>query len=393
MGASVIEATRSAQPEEVPAPRFSTIDLLTRLVLLTGFVFGLAWLEGTPLSGLYAHVPVFLVSAIYLAISVAPVSRWINQQVAAHPLLMALPPAALMAMLLFYASSVGLESAALLFFGMFLFLAVAAAILNAPALQRSDILLGLTLVAVPLAIPVIPDTPFSGQANDIPLAVRVSAFLPPLGLLVLTNSRQKRRLNLLFICALLALWYCGPFGALPSLPASDEAVAFPQLLVLAAILYAVAAGGYFDRLGLSFGLTPRQISATASNAVLLAATFIPAGLVTGVLIPAFSGPTLLEVLWRWLSFFLLQALPAEIVLRGVLITYLRNDVQLGHVAPVIASIFLSVVSGWPGLGWMLALTALAAVFYARIFLATDSIVASGIVHATLAWVLWLLFSA
>jgi len=362
-------------------------------MLLAGFVFGLAWLKGTPLSGLYAHVPVFFISAIYLLISVAPVSRWINQQVEAHPLLMALLPAALMVLLLFYASSIGLESAELLFFGMFLFLAVAAAILNVPTLQRSDVLLSLTLVAVPLAIPVIPDTPFSGQASDIPLAVRVSAFLPPFGLLVLTSGQQKRRLNLLFICALLALWYCGPFGALPSLPAGDEAGAFPQLLVSAAILYAVAAAGYFDRLGLSFGLTPRQISATASNAVLLAATFIPAGLVTGVLIPAFSGPTPLEVLWRWLSFFLLQALPAEIVLRGVLVTYLRDDVQLGHLAPVIVSVLLSVLSGWPGLNWMLVLTALAAVFYARIFLATGSIVASGIVHATLAWVLWLLFSA
>jgi len=388
MGASAVQEER---PTQLSA-RF-LIDWTVRLLLFSGLVIGLAWSAETALEGraLYAGMLIALTGAAYLLASVEPVVFWIRQRVKEYPLVMALLPAAWLALLFPYISSAELDSGEVLFFGIFLFLATAAAILNVPPLQRADISLGLILVAVPLVIPVIPDTPFSDHTHAAPLVARAVAFLLPLALVLLTNAQQKQRLNLLFICAVLALCYAAHFGMLPALPISREADAFARLLIPVVGLYVLTIAGRFDRLGLSFRLTPRQVSVTASNAVLLAAIYVPLGLVVGALVPSFSGPALLEVLWRWLSFFLLQALPAEIFLRGTLITYLQDDLQLGNLIAVAISVVTSVVVSWTDLSWSLALSAIAAVFYARIFLTTRNVVASGVVHATLMWVLWLLF--
>ena len=389
MGAPAVQEERPAQ---LPA-RHLLIDWTARLLLFSGLVIGLAWpAEAAPEGrALYAGMLIAIAGAAYLLASVEPVALWIHQRVKEYPLPMALLPAAWLALLYPYISSAELDPAEVLFFGVFLFLATTAAILNVPPLQRADISLGLILVAVPLVMPVIPDTPFSAQAHAAPLIARAIAFLLPLALVLLTNKQQKQRLNLLFICAALALWYSAQFGALPALPIGREANAFAQLTIPVAGLYMLAIAGRFDRLGLSFRLTPRQVSITASNAVLLTALYVPLGLVAGALVPAFSGPALLEALWRWLSIFLLQALPTEILLRGTLITYLQDDLQLSPLVAIAVSVVASVVVGWTSLSWMLALSAIAAVFYARIFLATRNVVASGIVHGTLMWVLWLLF--
>ncbi len=389
VGAPVVQEERPAQ---LPA-RHLLIDWTARLLLFSGLVIGLAWPAAAVPEGraLYAGVLIALASAAYLLASVEPVALWIHQRVKDYPLPMALLPAAWLALLYPYLSSAELDPAEALFFSVFLFLATTAAILNVPPLQRADISLGLILVAVPLVIPVIPDTPFSDQAHTVPLIARAMAFLLPLALVLLTNKQQKQRLNLLFICAALALWYSAHFGILPALPISREANAFAQLTIPVAGLYVLAIAGRFDRLGLSFRLTPRQVSITASNAVLLAAIYVPLGLVTNALVPSFSGPAPLEVLWRWLSILLLQALPVEILLRGTLITYLQDDLQLSPLVAVAVSVIASVVVGWTSLSWLPALSAIAAVFYARIFLATRNVVASSIVHATLVWVLWLLF--
>jgi len=375
------------------AARHLLIDWTARLLLFSGLVIGLAWpAEAAPEGrALYAGMLIAIAGAAYLLASVEPVALWIHQRVKEYPLPVALLPVAWLALLYPYILSAEQDPAEVLFFGVFLFLATAAAILNVPPLQRADISLGLILVAVPLVMPVIPDTPFSAQAHAAPLTARAIAFLLPLALLLLTNTQQKQRLNLLFICAALALWYSAHFGALPTLPIGREANAFAQLTIPVAGLYMLAIAGRFDRLGLSFRLTPRQVSITASNAVLLAALYVPLGLVTSALVPSFSGPDLLEVLWRWLSIFLLQALPTEILLRGTLITYLQDDLQLSPLVAIAVSVVASVVVGWTSLSWLLALSAIAAVFYARIFLATRNVVASSVVHATLLWVLWLLF--
>jgi membrane protease YdiL (CAAX protease family) len=192
---------------------------------------------------------------------------------------------------------------------------------------------------------------------------------------------------------LLALWYAAQFGALPSRPAGGAADVLAQLMIPVAALYVMALAGRFEHLGFSFRPTLRQISVTTSNAVLLATIFVPLGLVSGGLVPAFSGPPPLEALGHWISLFLLKALPEEMILRGALITYLREDLRLSGLVAAGVSVILSGVTNWSGLGWLLILNAIASAFYARIFLATGNVIAASVVHATLMWTLWLLFGA
>jgi membrane protease YdiL (CAAX protease family) len=334
-----------------------------------------------------------VLGVIYLLASVGPVSLWVHQQVQARPLLVVLLPVALLALFSSYIQNIYPEPAEFLFFGILIFLVASAAVLNVPPLQRADVSLALILVAVPLLMPVVPDTPFYGDAPDKPLVLRMVAFLPPVLLLLLTSKQQKQRLNLLFVCALLALWYAARFGALPSHPAGGVADVLAQLMIPVAALYVMALAGRFEHLGLSFRPTLRQISVTTSNAVLLATIFVPLGLVSGGLVPAFSGPPPLEALGHWISLFLLKALPEEMILRGALITYLREDLRLSGLVAAGVSVILSGVTNWSGLGWLLILNAIASAFYARIFLATGNVIAASVVHATLMWTLWLLFGA
>ncbi len=392
-GAPAIGGAYSAQLGQVRSPTLG--EWVIRLALLGGFVVGLVWpADELPTDHqLYGRVLLALIGAAYLLASVGPVLLRVYQQVQARPLLVIIPQIALFALFSSFIQSVYPEPAEFLFFGIFIFLAASAAVLNVPPLQRADISLGLILVTVPLLMPVVPDTPFYGNAPEKPLALRVMAFLPPVLLLLVTNRQQKQRLNLLFICALLALWYAAQFGTLPARPGGGEADVIAKLMIPVAALYVVALAGRFEHLGFSFRPTLRQISVTTSNAVLLATIFVPLGLVTGALVPSFNGPSPLEALGHWLGLFLLKALPEEMILRGALITYLRDDLRFSGLVAAGVSVVLSGVTNWPGLGWLLVLNAIASAFYARIFLATENVVAAGVVHATLIWTLWLLFGA
>jgi membrane protease YdiL (CAAX protease family) len=394
-GAPAIGGAQPAQPGQIAVPFPTLGDWVIRLALFGGLIAGLVWPTDMAWGEqeIYGRFLLAVLGAIYLLASVGPVSLRVHQQVQARPLLVVLLPVALFALFSSYIQNIYPEPAEFLFFGIFIFLVASAAVLNVPPLQRADVSLALILVAVPLLMPVVPDTPFYGDAPDKPLVLRAIAFLPPVLLLLLTSTQQKQRLNLLFICALLALWYAAQFGALPSRPAGGAADVLAQLMIPVAALYVIALAGRFEHLGFSFRPTLRQISVTTANAVLLATIFVPLGLVTGALVPAFSGPPPLDALGHWLGLFLLKALPEEMILRGALITYLRDDLRFSGLVAAVVSVILSGVTNWSGLGWLLILNAIASAFYARIFLATGNVVAAGVVHATLIWTLWLLFGA
>ncbi len=390
------------QPAGSLAGSLTVLEWGIRAVLFASFI-GVLIQQLNALSlnqALYPLILYGLLAAAYLLASVPTVAAAIRRQAESQPLGMALLALVPLAPVMLYArTALNMELTGLLFIGALVFLPAACAILNVPQLRRADVSLGLITVALPLLLPYAPDSgistsPESPTAFDI--AMRLGAFLLPLALLLFTTHEQKQRLNFLFVCAVLSLWYAVQFRAFPALPiAHDTEVTYFQLAVIPLFLYVLAVAGRFDRLGMLFKPSPRGVSVVAANLALLAALGVPVGLVTGALAPAFQGPPLLEAATQALNIFLLVGLPQEILFRGTLLTYLQDALRLdAGVAAVISGILFGAAHAQnsAGFGWTFILATLAGIFCARAFLATRNVVAAGVVHTSARWVKWLLFS-
>lgn len=370
-------------------------------MLFAAFVGTLIRQIGMPsLNGaLYPLMVYSLPAAAYLLASTPAVASTLRRYAESQPLGMALLALAPLVPVAAYArAAFDFDPAELLFGAVLIFLPAACAILNVPQLHRADVLLGLITVAVPLLLPYAPDSGV-GAPSEPPttfgIVMRFGAFLLPVALLVFTTREQKQRLNFLFVCAALSLWYAAQFRALPDLPiAGDVGVTYFQLAIIPIFLYVLATAGRFDRLGMSFQPTPRGVSVVTANLALLAAIGVPVGMVTGALVPAFQGPPPLDAAAQALSIFLLIALPQEILFRGVLLTYLQDVLRLNAgIAAIISAVLFGAahLSGPADLGWPFILAVLTGVFCARAFLATRNVVAAGVVHTFARWVKWLLF--
>lgn len=389
------------QPAELSAGRLTVLDLGIRAILFAAFVVLLIQQLGMPSlnESLYPLMIYGLPAAAYLLASTPAVAVAIRRQAESQPLGMALLALAPLVPVAVYArATLELDPTGLLFSGVLIFLPAACAILNVSQLRRADISLGLITVALPLLLPYAPDSGIGAlpePSTTFGIAMRVGAFLLPVALLLFTTREQKQRLNFLFVCAVLSLWYAVQFGALPALPiAHDVDVTYFQLAVIPIFLYVLAAAGRFDRLGMLFKPTPRGVSVVTANLALLAALSVPVGLVTGALVPAFQGPPLLEAAAQALSIFLLVALPQEILFRGTLLAYLEDVLHLdAGIAAVISGVLFGAahLRGPADIGWTFILATLVGIFCARVFLTTRNIVAAGVVHAFARWVRWLLF--
>jgi membrane protease YdiL (CAAX protease family) len=160
-------------------------------------------------------------------------------------------------------------------------------------------------------------------------------------------------------------------------------------------LYVLAAGGRFDRLGMSFKPSPHGLSAVSVNFAIFAVVAVPIRLATGFLTPIFAGPTPIDAATRAVLTFLLVALPEEILFRGTLLTHFEDALQLpANVLIGLTSVIfgLAHLNNGPNVIWLVVLTTLAGVAYARTFLATRNVVAASVVHAAVNWVWWLLFN-
>lgn len=390
------------QPAELSAGRITVLDLGVRAILFAAFIGALIrQLDAPSLNGaLYPLMVYGLPAAAYLLASTPAVAVAIRRQAESQPLGMALLALApLVPVAVYVRATLDFDPAGLLFSGVLIFLPAACAILNVPQLRRADVSLGLITVALPLLLPYAPDSGI-GVPPEPPttfgIAMRVGAFLLPVALLLFTTREQKQRLNFLFVCAVLSLWYAVQFSAFPDFPiANNVGVTYFQLVVIPIFLYVLATAGRFDRLGMSFKPTPRGVSVVTANLALLAAIGVPVGLVTGALVPAFQGPPLLEAAAQALSVFLLAALPQEILFRGTLLTYLQDALRLdAGIAAIISAVLFGAahLHSPADIGWTFILATLAGVFCARAFLATRNVVAAGVVHVFARWVRWLLFS-
>jgi membrane protease YdiL (CAAX protease family) len=390
------------EPAPAPAARVSTFDLAARIALFGVLMFALARQVGpVDVNGLIYPLMIYgFLAAGYLLASVGSVATEIRRQAEQQPLALALAPLILLLPLMAYARATeDFDLTEILFTGVLVLLPTACAILNVAPLRRSDISLGLITVILPILLPFARETVSDGAMQPLTtldVVLRIGAAALPALWLLLTTPEQKTRLNFLFVCAVLSVWYAVEFAAFPVVtiePALE--VTYFQLAVIPLFLYVLAVAGRFDRLGLSFQPTPRGLSVITANFGLFAALAIPLGLVTGFLTPNFAGPTLLEGAAQALLIFLLIALPAELLFRGALLTQLEETLRLpiGILIAITALIFGAAhLNNPPNAVWYAVLAGLAGVFYARTFLATRNVAAAAVVHTAVNWVWWLLFS-
>ncbi|MCS7061081.1 MAG: type II CAAX endopeptidase family protein [Anaerolineae bacterium] len=372
--------------------RVTVWDWGVRLAIWAALVALFAVQLGEPLNG-PAMFPLLLSSLFaggFILASVPSVAQTLRRAALAEPIALSLAPLSLLVPYVTYAPADGTtDTSHLLITGILLFLPTALGILNTPDFRRADLTLGLVTVAAPLILPLVGNQSF--DLSDV--ALRLGAFLLPVALLIFTGREQKRTLNFLFVCAVLSVWYAVELNAFPhfGLIGAEEWGGYFRLAVLPLFVFLLAISGQFERVGLSFRPTARAVSITASNVILLAGISVPIGLFSGFLTPEFAAPLPLDAATSLLTGFVFAALPAEILFRGTILTYLEQTLRLPQsAATVISAIlfaFAHIVYEPTEIGWRFVLAVIAGIFYARIYLATRNVVAAGAAHAVVNW-LW-----
>lgn len=377
------------------------MDLVARFVLF-GLLMGILIQQmgvAQPEDLVYPLMIFGALAAGYLLLSVSSVATFIRQQAIDQPLPTALLPIVLlMPVIVFARSNETFDITELLFTGVLLILPVSLAVLNVPQLRAGDVSLGLITVAFPILLPFVREpssADMTSPLTTIDIAMRIGAFLLPVLLLLFTRREQKQRLNFLFVCAALSLWYAAEFDAFPRVVISPEiSITYFQLAVVPLFLYMLAAAGRFEKLGLNFQPSARNISIASTNLGLFAVIAIPLGLVTGFLTVQYAGPTPIEAIGRAVGIFLIVALPEEILFRGSILTYLEDTFAWSPALVIgVSSVLFGAahLNNPPNVGWYFVLATLAGVFYARAFMATRNVTASAAVHAAVNWIWWLLF--
>ncbi len=385
----------AAQERSQPDARVSQAvtgvwDWGVRLVIWAALVVLFAQQLGEPLNG----PPMFplLVFAVFLGgfllASVAPVARALRHAAQVEPVALSLAPLIILAPFVLYAQmNEALNATDLLTSGILIYLPSAIAIINTPQFRRSDVLLGVITVATPLVLPLTRNQ----TIEPADAVLRAGAFMIPIVLLALTGREQKRKLNFLFVCAVLSVWYAVEFQAFPDFPLSlAQGAGYFQMAVLPLFLFVLAVSGQFQGMGLSFRPTARGVSLVASNLILLAVVSVPVGLFSGFLAPALATQTPFEAAISLLTGLVFVALPEEILFRGTIFRYLDQTLRLPEASAVVVSsiIFgLAHLNNPPDVGWYFVLATVAGIFYARTYIATRNVATPAVFHAIVNW-LW-----
>jgi membrane protease YdiL (CAAX protease family) len=384
-------------PPSQPSTEVHRIDGIVRMVIWGLLIFtGVNQLSANGTVSVREYFIPFtifaLLMAAYVLVSVQSVAWAIREYADQQPVLLALLPLLLVVPYALYArEQPEFDPATLLASAMLLFLPTACALLNTPQLKRSDVMVGLVTVALPLAGPLLRNEAI--ERSD--LFLRLGALALPVLLLLLTNRQQKQRLNFLFICAVLSLWFSIEFSAFPEyiLPNTEDLNYF-HLAVLPTFLYVLALSGRFSQLGLSFKPSVRGAGIVLLHLLALGLILVSIGLLSGFLNFNWSAPQPLSALSKAFTLYLFIALPEELLFRGALLTYLKEmlawpDWGVVGLSSLIFS--LSHLNNPPENGasvwWFVLLATIAGIAYARTFLLSKNVAAPATLHAAVDW-LW-----
>jgi len=246
--------------------------------------------------------------------------------------------------------------------------------------------------------------------------LRVVAAMVPVLLLIFSSSAQKQRLNFLLVCAVLSLWFSVMFGGLPIyilLP--EQSIGYFETIAAVLLLYTLALAGWFDRLGLSLRPTLTGLSAFAINLFLIAIIAIPVGLLLGALHFGFAGFDGINAITHLAFLFAFVALPQEILFRGAILSYLKDELRWPVILVIAVSALLfgatylvssqalptifgsfndeaSASMTIPSIASAI-LMAICGVFFARAKLATGNVATSAALHTVVRWIGRLAFNA
>ena len=415
-------------------------------VIFFAFTRYISQLSGLPTSTLNIALFSSLSALIFFA-TTPTVARWAQRFADAQPIVATLLPLVMLIPLSqLMQPDNRYELSEILLTAIVFLLPVALAVLNTPAFRWGDLTMGWFAVIVPLLLPFTRIAPVDPPQTTARLIVGVL----PLILVFFTTRSQKLRLNYLFICAILSLWATFELGVLPLL-ASDPSLPLPlksllpggylQLGLLVLGFYIVLIAGKFN--GLVF-LFSGGASAPSSAALPKATWFrhlieliIVVSVATALMWMSrayhMTWPTSLpaQALPNLALFFLLSALPAELLFRGVLLRYLRDALRLPSFVAVVLSALVFTIAALPNLSISglelptinalvspitspivttlpvapqpppsfltratveFLLNMLMGVFYARLYLHLRNLPLVALVHAVLMWLYWL-FSA
>jgi membrane protease YdiL (CAAX protease family) len=388
--------TPAPQPNAEISHEVHRTDGMVRMVLWGLLIFnGVNQLSGYGTVSVREYFVPFTVFSLlmagYVLVSVQSVAQAVREFADKQPVLLGLLPVLLVVPYALYARDLpDFDPATLLASAMMLFLPASCAMLNTPQLKGGDVAIGLITVALPLVGPLLRNEAL--ERSDALL--RLCALALPVLLLLLTNRDQKQRLNFLFICAVLSLWFSIEFSAFPEyiLPNSEDLNYF-SLAVLPAFLYVLALSGRFGQLGLSFKPSARGLGLVLLHFLGLGVIMVSIGLTSGLLSFNWSAPEPLPALSKAFTLYLFISLPEELLFRGALLTNLKETLAWPDwsVVGLSSLIFgLSHLNNPPENGatvwWVVLLATISGVAYARVFLLSKNVAAPAALHAAVNWV-------
>ncbi len=337
----------------------------------------------------------------YLLLTKAEVARLAHEVSRQQPLLTGLLPAALLVpALVLLAAQPEVDTAEVLFFVTLLVLPSSAVVLSTGELRRADIGLGWIVATLPVLAP-LARSASAGDAfwdlSALQWLTRLVALLLPLLIALFAPGKQRRQVDFLRLCGFLAIWYGIEFEAFPPIAIADGLergyFGFAALLLLA---YTFAIGGGWQRAPIAFSPTARGLSLFGVNLGLAAALVVPLGLATRQVSLQITDIPWFDALAQGVDMLLFVALPREMILRGILLAYLADNLRLPNAIAVgVTSALMGLMqaSQSPDVLWSAALGVIVSVFCARAFLSTRNLATTIALHTVLVWVAWLLFGA
>ena len=372
--------------------KHSTIVLGLWLLTLAAFVVAAVAIHAKPDQLIIAVIVFALLMALYLMFSLAGAVKVIEQT--AHGGEFGLPGLLWIVFitLTLFAGERNLLTSWILA-GAILWLPTTLVLYDQLALTPSRLIIGLSVLIVPLAA----DVALGAQLDATATVLRIGAYLLPVLLVLLTTREQKARLSFWFIVAVAFIWFTIEFNTFPalSLPFDGGPIRYMQLALVVLFLYLLTLAGRWPDLGFTFRLTRSDWREAGFNLGVFSVIAIPFGLITGFIKPSTELPTLLEIAGQGVAIFFFVALPEEILFRGTIHRYLERVLRWAPRATLLLS---SIIFGAahldnpPNVGYYFILASIAGWFYGRTYLRTGKIVPAAIVHLMVDWIWSVLFA-
>lgn len=260
---------------------------------------------------------------------------------------------------------------------------------------------GLIFLAV-LLVPFMLATSGDPEALQLGLPVlAVYVFFP--GIVLILKPRANRSLDLYDLAAIISLWVpieldWLPGDTIPTLLGFNLPVALLTAVCLGLLLFLVIRP--LDGIGYTFRLSLKDLSKAALGFIGFAVVGIPLGLAMSFIQQKTADISLMEGILRFLAIFFLNALPEELLFRGVTQNLVEKRFGRGWQTLLISSLFFgfthinntTAFHSPPNYPYVM-MASLAGVAYGWVWRKSGKITASAITHTLVNFIWSVLFFA